>query len=192
MDARRITTDRLVLRPWTVDDVDAAFEIYGRPEVVDWLSPAMDVVRDRHGMRLLLQQWVAEHQRFLPPAGRWAIELADEGRVIGGVTLLYLPPRGEDLEIAWHLVPDAWGKGYASEAGHAVAHHAFQQPGVEELFAVVRPGNDRGAATAKRIGFEWVGETEKYYDMLLEVYRLRAGDLDRPLPGHSYGADQHG
>lgn len=49
--------------------------------------------------------------------------------------------------------------------------------GLDELFAVVRPKNTRGAATAKRIGMEWVGETEKYHDLRLQVYRVRAGDL---------------
>jgi RimJ/RimL family protein N-acetyltransferase len=186
-----LTSIRLVLRPWTLDDVDAAFAIYGQRDVARWLSPAMDTVTDRDAMRLLLQQWIAEDHRAAPPTGRWAVELAAERRVIGGVVLLYLPPGGEDLEIGWQLAPGAWGHGYASEAGHTTAHWALQQPGVDELFAVVRPANTRAAATAERIGMEWVGETDKYYDLRLQVYRLRAGDLDQPLPGQSYGADQH-
>ena len=59
--------------------------------------------------------------------------------------------------------------------------HAFAS-GVEELFAVVRTQNGRGAATAQRVGMEWVGETEKYYDLRLQVYRLRKGELDVPSP----------
>jgi hypothetical protein len=35
----------------------------------------------------------------LTTTGRWAIELTEESRVIGGVTLFYLPPGGTDLEI---------------------------------------------------------------------------------------------
>jgi hypothetical protein len=33
-----------------------------------------------------------------------------------------------------------------------------------------------------RVGSEWsgVGVTEKYYNLTLEVYRLRRGDLDMP------------
>ena len=38
--------------------------------------------------------------------------------------------------------------------------------------------------TATSIGMEWVGETDKYYDLRLQVYRLRKGELDVPrLPG---------
>jgi hypothetical protein len=44
-----------------------------------------------------------------------------------------------------------------------LAHYAFES-GVDEIFAVVRPRNARGAATARRLGsMEWVGETDKYY-----------------------------
>ncbi len=90
-----------------------------------------------------------------------------------------LPPHGVDLEIAWQLRPAAWGNGYAAEAGHAVAHQAFQAGlDIEELFAVIRTRNRRGMATAARVGMEWVGESEKYYDLRLQVYRLRKADLD--------------
>ena len=53
-----------------------------------------------------------------------------------------------------------------------MAHYAFAS-GVDEIFAVVRPRNARGAATARRVGMEWVGETDKYYALTLQVYRLR-------------------
>lgn len=181
--SERLTTGRLILRPWRLDDAEAASRVYGRDEVARWLSPAMDPamdkVRDHHAMRLLLQQWVAEDERTLPPAGRWAIELRAERLVVGGAVLLYLPPGGEDLDMGWHLHPDAWGHGYATEAGQALARWAFDH-GADEVFAVVRLRNTRAAATARRIGMEWVGETEKYYDLRLQVFRLRASNMGHP------------
>jgi hypothetical protein len=44
---------------------------------------------------------------------------------------------------------------------------------------VVRPANTRAAATVRRIGMEWVGETEKYHNLHLQEFRLRPGDLTR-------------
>jgi RimJ/RimL family protein N-acetyltransferase len=180
-----LRSDRLTLRPWRLDDAEAALAIFGDPEVSRWLSPALEQVADLSTMRVLLQQWMLEDARASDPAGRWAIELASDQRVVGGVVLLPLPPGGEDLEIGWQLAPEFWGKGLAAEAGHLVAHWALEQDSVDEVFAVVRPANERGAATAKRIGMEWVGESEKYYGLRLHVYRLRAADLDRPLPGQA-------
>jgi RimJ/RimL family protein N-acetyltransferase len=99
--------------------------------------------------------------------------------VVGGVTLLPLPPYEIDLQVGWEITPKAWGNGFATEVGHAVAHYAFDA-GLDEIFAVVRPRNVKGAATAPRVGMEWVGVTEEYYNLTLDVYRLRRGDLDMP------------
>jgi len=178
--APSLTTPRLVLRGWRIDDAAAALGIYGHSEVAGWLSPVMDRVPDVAGMRLLLQQWIAEDARSVPPAGRWAIHRGSDDRVIGGVYLLPLPPGRDDLEIGWQLHPEVWGQGYATETTHAVARWAFTRD-VDEVFAVVRPGNVRAAATARRNGMEWVGETDKYFGLTLQVYRLRPADLDRSI-----------
>ena len=172
-----ITTRRLRLRPWAAADAEPALAVYGERDVARWLSPAMERVPDAEAMRSLLESWI--EQDLESPQGRWAVELVDTGDLVGAVAVLPLPPDGEDLEVAWQLAPHAWGRGIATEAGHAVAHHAFSS-GIDELFAVVRTQNSRGAATAERVGMEWVGETEKYYDLRLQVYRLRKGELDVP------------
>jgi len=174
-----LITKRLRLRPWTADDVDAAFAIFGRREVARWLTPAMPRVANSGEMRDLLGRWITEHHDADLRLGHWAIELRDSGLVIGAVSLLPLPPGCTDLEIGWQIAPAAWGHGYGAEAGHAVAHRAFAD-GASELFAVARLGNTRGAATARRVGMEWVGETDKYYGLALQIYRLIAPDLDHP------------
>jgi RimJ/RimL family protein N-acetyltransferase len=153
--AHRLVTERLVLRPWSVDDADAALRAYGDAEVARWLAPAMDRVSDLAAMRVVLQQWAAEDARML--------------------TLLPLPP-DEEFEIGWQLQRDAWGHGYAAETGLALARWAFGQ-GIEQVIALVRPANARAAAMVRRIGMEWVGETEKYHDLRLQEFRLRPGDL---------------
>jgi RimJ/RimL family protein N-acetyltransferase/predicted GNAT family acetyltransferase len=173
--AARLVTERLVLRGWAVDDAGAALGAYGDRQVARWLAPEMDQVPDLAAMRLVLQQWTAEDARMLPPAGRWAAELRAGGQVIGGATLLPLPP-DEEFEMGWQLRTEAWGHGYATEIGRALALWAFGQ-GIEQVIALVRPANTRAAATARRIGMEWAGETEKYHGLRLQEFLLRPGDL---------------
>jgi RimJ/RimL family protein N-acetyltransferase len=171
----QLVSKRLALRQWEIGDAEAALNIFGDAEVARWLTPAMDQVPDLAAMRLVLQQWVAEDARMTTPAGRWAIVNGQDGRLIGGATLLPLPP-DDEFEIGWQLRPDAWGHGYATEAGLAMAEWAFDQ-GIEQVIALVRPANSRAAATVRRIGMEWIGETEKYHGLRLQVFRLRPGDL---------------
>ncbi len=172
-------TERLVVRDWTVGDAEAALEIYGVEEVTHWLTPTVARVGDLDTMRAVLRAWQEAQPSMVPPAGRWAVERRKDGQVVGGLVVRLLPPYEEDLEIGWQLRPDAWGEGYATEAASALIRWAFAQ-GVDELFAVSRTNNTRGAATARRIGMEWVGETTKYYDTRLDVYRIRPSDLPRP------------
>ncbi len=173
--AQKLTSERLVLRGWEARDAPAAFGAYGDEQVARWLSPAMVRVPDADAMDALLEQWVAEDARLLTPAGRWAIERREDGQVVGGVSLLPLPP-DEEFEIGWALHPQVWGQGYAAESGLALARWAFDQ-GIEQVVALVRPTNTRAAAMVRRIGMEWVGETEKYHGLRLQEYRLMPGDL---------------
>ncbi len=173
--ADRLDTERLVLRSWNDDDAGAALSAYGDTRVARWLAPAMERVADLAAMRGVLRHWLAEDAQMVAPAGRWAVELRQDGRVLGGATLLPLQP-DEEFEMGWQLDPQAWGHGYATETGLALARWAFEQ-GIEQVIALVRPANTRAEATVRRIGMEWVGETEKYHHLRLQEYRLRPGDL---------------
>ena len=180
--AETLTSDRLTLRPWRESDAEAALEIYGHPEVSRWLHPALTRLTSVSEMRDLIRAWIREGEEALPPLGHWAIERNADRALLGGVLLEELPPDREDLEIGCQLHPRYWGQGYATEAFRTLLQWAFRVQGVDEVFSVVRPRNRRAEAIAKRLGMEWVGETDKYYGLRLQVYRLRAGDLDRPSP----------
>lgn len=175
-------TERLRLRPWQPDDAERALGIYGDPEVIRWLNPAMSIVPDQRTMRAVLEQWAAEHQRLPPPAGRWSVESRADGRLIGGIALVPLPPGGEDAEVSYQVLNQERGQGFASEAVDRVVTWAFHQ-GMPEVFVVARPANSAGVAVARKLGFQWVGETTKYYGLRLQVFRLRPADLEADAPG---------
>jgi RimJ/RimL family protein N-acetyltransferase len=176
--APQILTDRLLLRPWRPGDAGAALASYGDAEVARWLTPAMDRVHDEAAMAEVLQHWIANNGRMLTPAGRWAVELRSDASLVGGATLLPLPP-DDEYEIGWQLNRVSWGNGYATETGLALAKWAFDQ-GLEQVIALVRPANARAEAMVRRMGMEWVGYTEKYHRLRLQEFRLRPADLAAP------------
>jgi len=176
IDGLIIETQRLTLRPWLLDDVDAALAIFGAADVTRWLAPSLDRVTDPAVMRERLESWMNSDDP--PPVGHWAVVDQEGNQVVGSGQIIPLPPENRDLVIGYEIAPDHWGHGFGTEAGHALAHYAFEN-GQDEIFAVVRTRNERAQATARKIGMEWVGETEKYFGLRLNVYRLRPGDLDR-------------
>jgi RimJ/RimL family protein N-acetyltransferase len=189
IDGALIRTARLQLAPWTMSDVEAALSIFGDGEVARWLAPAMNRIPDMSAMQDLVSRWVADSAAIEPPLGRWKVNDLVNGHTVGAVSLLPLPPDDIDLEISIQITRDWWGNGYAGEAGDAIAHYAFDA-GTDEVFAVSRPANHRAAAAARRMGMDWVGQTDKYYNTRLDVFRLRRYDLDVPAVAAPSGAEQ--
>ncbi|MGY1745871.1 GNAT family N-acetyltransferase [Blastococcus sp. SYSU D00695] len=164
-----LRTARLRLRPWTTrrDDLARLTDLYGRDEVTRWLggSPSVTPVE-------LVSRWrtVSEVD---PRHGCWAIEIGNPPRAAGTVLLKPLPGGVGEVEVGWHLHPDSWGHGYATEAARAVIERAFGA-GIAEVYAVVRPGNVASAAVCRRLGMEPLGLLRRWYGTELETHRLVA------------------
>jgi len=159
-----IQTERLRIRDWTLADAPAALDIQSRVEVMQWLGDGPPVLcSDLDDARARIERW---RGRDDPPLGYWAVEVTDggplHGRVIGSVLLVPLPDGDGEVEIGWHLHPDAWGRGYASEAARAVLAHGFAG-GLDEINAVTHLGNAPSQVVCRRIGMEHQGVVERWY-----------------------------
>jgi RimJ/RimL family protein N-acetyltransferase len=170
-------TARLRLRAWTTSpqDISRLTDIYSRVEVSRWLGGTPSVPPAE-----LVSRWAAVHardERF----GCWAIERPDAGAagqegqsaVAGTVLFKPLPNGVGEVEVGWHLHPDSWGYGYATEAARAVIERGFDA-GLPEVYAVVRPGNEASLAVCSRLGMQPLGLFRRWYDVDLEAFRLMA------------------
>ena len=167
-EGAELRTERLRLRPWTTApaDVERLADLYGRREVTRWLGGTPTVPP-----RELVDRWAEVHRRD-PRFLCWAIERSD-GDPAGTVLLKPLPNGVGEVEVGWHLHPDSWGHGYATEAARAVIDRAFGL-GLPEVYAVVRPGNERSVAVCRRLGMAPLGRMCRWYDVELEAFRLMA------------------
>jgi RimJ/RimL family protein N-acetyltransferase len=109
----------------------------------------------------------------------WAIEDRERGIVAGAVLFKPLPNSdgtpATDIEVGWHLHPDSWGHGYATEAARACIERGFAA-GVPEVFAVVYPENTASQAVCRRLGMESIGETDRWYGIRCLAFRIRPAD----------------
>ena len=62
--------------------------------------------------------------------------------------------------MGWHLHPDAWGHGYATEAARALVAREFAA-GTSEIYAVVSPGNEPSMAVCRRLGMDARGPAHR-------------------------------
>lgn len=170
--AGSLETDRLLLMPWSIKDVEDALPIYGDPEVTRWLNLAPIAGPEEQREKLIgaVERFAALGRGF----GFWKVIVRSTNQVVG--TLLVKPLPGEPpegkIEVGWHLRRDAWGRGYATEAAQACVRHAFRALGKEEIFAIALPQNERSLAVMKRLGMVRLGTTRDYYELELELWRL--------------------
>jgi RimJ/RimL family protein N-acetyltransferase len=173
-----LRTERLQLRPWRPDDdadVAAAFDIYRRDEVARWLGAAPKPWPSEEATRERLARWSAIDVRD-PGYGMWAVVPDDVGRPVGTVLLVRLPDaEGEmtdDVEVGWHVHPDHWGHGYATEASRALLDHAFGTLGLTTVNAVAYAGNEPSFAVMRRLGMTRRGTTDRWYGVTLEWWSV--------------------
>lgn len=171
-------TERCIVREWRSEEAPRAFDIYRRWEVAQWLGATPQALETPEQGERLIARW-NELDAERPDEGRWAIERKSDGVVVGTALLLRLPAGQDEFEVGWHLHPDCWGNGYATEAARGVIDLAFAR-GLAEIFAVVRPDNAASIAVARRLGMEHLGRTDRYYDTELELFRSSAA----PESGH--------
>ena len=169
-----LETDRLVLREWRDDDADFVLDMYGRIEVQRYLGRVPRIMEDRGEALAAIARWRGFESAV--HAVR-AIEVRDTGRLAGTVLLKGIPVSGPnepladsgDTEIGWHLHPESWGNGYATEAATTVLAAGFAA-GLTRVVAVTNPANTASQAVCARIGMRHLGRTEAYYNASCELF----------------------
>ena len=146
----RLETERLIIRPWTNDDRDAFRAVTGDAEVTRFVhrgQPYSDEEVDAFFERQSRQ--LAEHDVCMG-----AVVEKSSGRVVGIAGTQPLGTTG-DLEIGWIFAREAWGRGYATEAGAAAMQHVLETLGRPRVVAIIDPGNDASTRVAARLGMQY-------------------------------------
>lgn len=153
-----ITTERLVLRESEARDRAALIELFASPEVGTYIGGPRP--RDE------LERTVPEVPGRRP--GFFVVEL--DGAMIGMITLDrrdaehpgHVRPEGGEAELGYMFLPQAWGRGYASEAcAAALGWFAGALP-TEPVVLTTQTANDRAMRVAAKLGFTEVERFEEY------------------------------
>jgi RimJ/RimL family protein N-acetyltransferase len=139
-----IKTQRLRLRPFEPGDLDDFVALHADPEVTQFVRPL-----DREAAAERLDRDESEWQQR--GYGLLAILDRRSDAFLGRCGLKYWP-QYEETEIGWALRRDAWGRGYATEAGRACIEWGFSAFALPYLTAMISPGNVRSIRVAERLG----------------------------------------
>jgi ribosomal-protein-alanine N-acetyltransferase len=164
-----LETERLRIRPFDpAADAPALHELWGDPEGTKFLPGALQETVD--GTRARLESVV---KRTAGGWGFWALE-ERSGPTVGGVGLFPLAWEGPEIELAYHVVPSAWSRGYATEAGESLLAVAWAA-GLDHVVAVAIPENTASRRVMEKLGMSLEGPT-RYRDLDVVRYSIPRPD----------------
>jgi [ribosomal protein S5]-alanine N-acetyltransferase len=149
-----LSTERLVIRPWTLADIDDAHALWGDARVMELLSRDGAMTRAESAARLEREMASQAAHGFQ----YWRVATRADGVFVGCCGLKHTDADGElVVETGFHLVPAAWGRGFATEASRRVVEHAFVDRRVERLYAGHHPRNAASERVLAKLGFQRLG-----------------------------------
>ncbi len=174
-------TDRLVLRPLGLDDLELGIDMFTDPDVSRYV-----------GGHVTAEEIKREMPKYIRRCGGgcigiWCVTNKDSNEKLGTAILLPLPieqddtdwnllkgpdiPDG-DIEIGYVLKKSAWGKGYAKEAAERLLRFAFEDTPLQEIVATIDDENEKSRNILKKIGLREIGTQLAYGDEDCPYFRI--------------------
>ena len=147
-----MNADRLGFSRWGEADGPLAEALWGDPQVTRYLCASGVFSPEEIAGRLAAE--IANERQF--GVQYWPVFELATGELVG---CCGLRPHGEgEYELGFHLRPEFWGRGYASEAANAVIGYAFRTLHARTLFAGHHPENAASRRLLEKLGFTHVGD----------------------------------
>ena len=147
-----VLTDRLAIRPFTLDDADFIVELLNDP---GWLEHIGDRgVRDAESARAYLAKGplAAQQQHGF---ALWAVARREVPGMPVGMCGLIRREGLDDVDIGYAFLPVARGQGLAREAAAAVLAHGFGTLGLRRIVAITTVGNAASGRVLEAIGMRF-------------------------------------
>ena len=178
-----VETERLRLRRWREDDLDALAAIFAEPEV--WRYPMGRGLTTEESERFLARQITHWGRHGF---GMWAAEARATNELLGYIGLsvpTVLPQVLPAVEVGWRLHPRWWGAGLATEGGRASLRHGFDVVGLDRIISIFEPENVASGRVMAKLGLQdWLVTEDPRLGSVLHVREITAVQWrSGPAPG---------
>ena len=148
-------TPRLLVRQYDLSDEDSFFLLNGNEEVVRYIRPAKTRVESDLYLRQVIEAYQAN-----PLYGRWAAVNKIDQRFVGSFAVI--PVEGKkQMQLGYALLPENWGKGYATELTKAGLEYVFTKTEIDPIFAYAELPNLPSQKVLVKAGFKFMGNSRE-------------------------------
>ena len=178
-----IETERLILRDLRDEDIDGIYELDSNPLVHKYLgkNPITTIKKAEEIVRFVQLQY---KERGI---GRFAVIEKSSGNFIGWSGLKLNLEEKEALngkqnfyDIGYRLIPEFWGKGYATESSLKMLQYGFETLKLDTIVGAAEVDNIASNKVLKKIGLKFINEF-KYDNIPCNWYELNKEDYGKKM-----------
>ena len=162
-------TGRMAMRRFRADDAQNLYRLDSDPRVMRYIGDGG--VGTQASVAAALARAVDYYDRF-PGLGVWPAEERATGEFIGWFCLKYIPKTVE-VEVGYRLLPEAWGRGFATEGARALVAGGFAVLGLYRIIGLAHPENLASQRVLQKAGLRDAG-WGRYYGRDLRLFVAEA------------------
>ncbi|HMA01056.1 MAG TPA: GNAT family N-acetyltransferase [Gemmatimonadaceae bacterium] len=175
-----LRTERLVLRPLVLADIEWYARFAGDADVMRFIGRAGPLTREQAEERLAryVRCW-AEHE-----LGMFSVRLRDDEQAPVGWGGLQPLDGTAEIEVGYAFEKPAWGRGFATELASVVVQWGFEERRLDRIVAVASAENAASRRVMDKLGMRYegmrpvYGQDSVYYSLTPEAF-ARAASLRR-------------
>ena len=148
-----LPTERLLLRPFRLEDEDDLFAYTHDPEVAR--TSSWDAHRTLGEARAFLERTLRGYERG--ERSIWAMEHLADGRMIGTIGLYEVTAQHSRAVLAYALARPAWNCGFTTEAARRVINYGFENLNLNRIEGFCLPQNGASRRVMDKVGMSFEG-----------------------------------
>lgn len=155
---KQLETNRLILRKFKQEDVTEMYNNWaGDLEVTKYLT--WTAHKNIKITEKVISMWIASYNNI--EYYQWAIELKENKKVIGSISLMNVDNRNENCEVGYCIGKKFWGQGIVTEAFLAIIGFAFDQVGFQRITARHDIDNPASGRVMEKCNLKYEGTLRK-------------------------------
>ena len=154
-----LETERLLLKPLAVNDLDFVYQHFSDPAIYRYLvdeEPVSTCIQAQEIVDFYAQPMGKSYNR-------WVLVLKSEARAIGTCGYHLWDKRHHRAEIGYDLAQASWQQGFMTEALETVLSFGFDEMALNRVGAMVHPENEASLRLLAKLGFQMEGLLRDYY-----------------------------
>jgi ribosomal-protein-alanine N-acetyltransferase len=150
-----LKTERLLLRPLKMSDLDALFLLRSDESSSNFNDSVADVTKDQTFVYLIKTLNDIDQQKYW----KWAIDL--DGALIGTIAIWNYNPIESSAEFGYTLRSPFRGIGYMSESLQSLLDYGHHALGIKNLYVYTEVSNQRSNRLVPKLGFVYQGTVDE-------------------------------